>query len=89
MKYGNLCIAGHNNIDNSFFGKLNLLNIGDTIRIYDLSGTYLNYTIFDKKEINSTDLSCTLQNTNGEIQLTLMTCNSFKNTRIIYKAKAE
>ena len=32
---GNLCIAGHNNIDNSFFGRLYLLKVGDIIRIFD------------------------------------------------------
>ena len=86
---GNLCIAGHNNVDNSFFGKLNLLSLGDIIRIYDLSGNRLNYKIYAKDEINSSDLSCTSQETNGEKHVTLITCNSLIDTRIIYKAKEE
>ena len=83
---GNLCIGGHNNIDNSFFGKLNRLNLGDNIRIYDLSGNYLDYTLYDKKEVLSNDLSCTNQNTNGKKIVTLVTCNTLKGTRIIYTA---
>lgn len=86
---GNLCIAGHNNIDNSFFGKLNLLDIGDEIIIYDLSGNYLTYNVYNKYETVNTDLSCTSQNTNGFKIVTLITCNSLKGTRKIYVAKAE
>lgn len=86
---GNLCIAGHNNIDNSFFGKLGLLEIGDEIKIYDLSGNYLIYYTYDKYETTSSDTSCTSQETNGLKIITLITCNSLKDTRKIYKAKAE
>lgn len=84
---GNFCIAGHNNIDNSFFGKLNLLDYGDVIRIYDVYGTLLNYSIYDKYEVLNTDFSCTSQNTNGKRIVTLMTCNSLKDTRVILKAE--
>lgn len=37
MKYGNLCIAGHNYNNYQFFSRLKKLNIGDIIYIYDLS----------------------------------------------------
>lgn len=86
---GNLCIAGHNNIDNSFFGKLTLLDIGDEVKIYDLTGNFLKYIIYDRFEVNNSDFSCTSQDTKGEKIITLMTCNSLKDTRIIFKAKAE
>ena len=45
------------------------------------------YKIFDKKEVESTDLSCTSQETNGKKIVTLMTCNSIKQTRIILQAE--
>lgn len=83
---GNLCIAGHNYADSSFFGKLSLLNIGNIIKIFDLNGNCLNYNIDKKYEVINSDLSCTTQNTDGEKVITLMTCNSLKNTRIIVSA---
>lgn len=83
---GNLCIAGHNNIDNSFFGRLSLLDVGDVLQVYDMYGNVIVYRIYDKYEILKTDFSCALQDTGGKRVVTLMTCNSLKDTRIILKA---
>ena len=85
-KIGNLCIAGHNYIDNTFFAKITKLEKGDEILIYDLSGNMTSYYVTDKFEVENTDFSCTTQDTNGEKWLTLMTCNSLKGTRIIVRA---
>ena len=52
-----------------------------------VDGKALDYKIFDKKEVESTDLSCTSQETNGKKIVTLMTCNSIKQTRIILQAE--
>lgn len=84
---GNLCIAGHNYIDNSFFGKLRLLDIDDKVKIYDLQGNVVNYSIFYKTEVENTDFKYTSQNTKGNRIVTLMTCNSLKDTRLMYLAK--
>lgn len=84
---GNLCIAGHNYIDNSFFGKLRLLDIGDKVKIYDLYGNVIKYSIFYKTEVENTDFRYTSQDTRGMRIVTLMTCNSLKNTRLMYLAK--
>ena len=84
---GNLCIGGHNNIDNTFFGKLNQLSIGDKIDVYDLYGNHLTYTLFNKKEILNTDFSCTNQETDGKRIITLVTCNTLKDTRMVYIAQ--
>lgn len=84
---GNLCIAGHNNIDNSFFGKLYLLKIGDIIRIFDNKKNYKDYAIYTKYEIEKNNFECTSQDTAGKRIVTLMTCNSLKDTRIILKAE--
>ena len=84
---GNLCIAGHNNIDNSFFGRLYLLKIGDIIRIFDNKKNYKDYAIYTKYEIEKNDFECTSQDTAGKRIVTLMTCNSIKDTRIILKAE--
>ena len=85
---GNLCIAGHNYLDNTFFARISSLKIGDEFTVYGLDGKALDYTIFDKKDVESTDLSCTSQETNGKKIVTLMTCNSIKQTRIIVQAES-
>ena len=83
---GNLCIAGHNYIDNTFFAKISSLELGDEISIYGLDGNLVRYNVFNKAEVNSSDLSCTSQDTSGKRMVTLMTCNSIKQTRIIIQA---
>ena len=86
---GNLCIAGHNYIDNTFFAKITNLEKDDEISIFDLNGQMVNYYVTEKFEIENNDFSCTTQETNGEKWLTLMTCNSIKGTRIIVRAIAK
>lgn len=84
---GNLCIAGHNYVDNKHFGKIHYLKIGDFIRICDLSGNFIEYSIYDKKETSASDLSCTNQETNGLKEITLITCNNVKGSRLCIKAR--
>lgn len=86
-KVGNLCIAGHNYADKRFFGRLKELSINDKITIYDLSGNSLDYFIYEKREIDPHDLSCTSQETNGEKIVTLITCNNMSDKRLLIKAK--
>ncbi len=87
MKFGNLCIAGHNYIDNRHFGKIHSLTIGNIIKIFDLNGDVLEYEIYSKNEINADDLSCTNQETNGFKEITLITCNNVKGNRVCIKAR--
>lgn len=84
---GNLCIAGHNYIDNTFFARISTLEENDEIDIYGVNGNFVKYYVYEKKEVDSSDLSCTSQETDGKRIVTLMTCNSIKQTRIIISAK--
>ena len=84
---GNLCIAGHNYENQKHFGKLTSLEIGDIIQIYDLNSNNINYFIYKIQEVPANDTSCTSQNTNNMREVTLVTCNTIKGTRIIVKAK--
>ena len=84
---GNLCIAGHNYVDNKLFSKLHLLDINDYIKIYDLSGKSLEYIIYDIREINYNDLSCTNQETNNLKIVTLITCNNVTGNRLCITAQ--
>ena len=85
--YGNLCIAGHNYVDNKLFSKLYLLDLEDIIRIYDLNGSLIDYEIFYKDEILYNDFSCTDQNTNNKKIVTLITCNNLTGNRICIQAE--
>ncbi len=84
---GNLCIAGHNYANQTHFAKIHLLEVGDIIQIYDLSGNKINYQIYSKKEISSQDTSCLSQDTNSLREITLITCKAIKGNRIVIKAK--
>ena len=84
---GNLCIAGHNYIDNKFFGGLKKLKIGDEIEIYDLSGSSISYKIYETYETSEKDTSCTFQDTNNERIVTLVTCNNINGRRFVIHAK--
>lgn len=83
---GNLCIAGHNYIDNTFFAKISNLEVNDIIDVYGNNGSHVSYYVFNMQEVSSDDMSCTFQDTNGKRVVTLMTCNSLKQTRRIITA---
>lgn len=85
-EYGNLCIAGHNYVDNKFFSNLNKLNKNDLIEIYDLNGNKVVYSIFDKYEVDINDLSCTSQEVGNKRIVTLLTCNNVNGKRTVIHA---
>lgn len=87
MKYGNLCIAGHNYANQTHFAKLSSLIEGDSFQVYDLNGSFVTYTIFEKTEVSADDTSCINQDVHDTRQVTLVTCNTIKGTRIVVKAK--
>ncbi len=87
MKFGNLCIAGHNYVDNKFFSRLSELSKNDSIEVYDLSGKKITYLVFDEYEVEANDLSCTSQEVGNNKIITLITCNNVNGLRTIIKAK--
>ncbi len=85
---GNLCVAGHNYKNYKFFSNLKNIKINDIIKIQDLNGNKVNYGVYDKYDVNSNDLNCINQETNNRREITLITCNSFDNSkRIVIKAR--
>jgi len=88
-KPGNFCIVGHNYNDERFFGKLKDIKIGDYIQLTDMSGKGLQYCVYDTYIVNPDDTTCTSQLTNGETELTLITCTKDFKKRFIVKARAE
>ena len=89
---GNLCISGHNYKNSKFFGKLQNIKNGDIIQITDLNGQTLDYKVYDTKIVDPSDTSCTSQLTNGNIEITLITCyyengSAHASKRFIVKAR--
>lgn len=84
---GNLCLVGHNYKNSKFFSKVPNLNIGDIIEIKDLSGTTLEYAVYDKFIVDPDNVACTSQLTGGRREITLITCTNDNKQRHIIKAR--
>ena len=86
---GNVVIMGHNYKDGRFFANNNKLSVGDKIYITDITGTKLEYTIYQTFVTTPEDTSFITRNTNGATEVTLSTCGSNSSTqRLIIEAKA-
>lgn len=85
---GNFCIVGHNYKNNQFFSRLSELNVGDKVFLTPNNGKDLKYLVYNKYEIEETDMECTNQNTNGNVEITLITCTKDKKKRLVVKCKA-
>lgn len=84
---GNICIAGHNYDNGTFFSNIPELSAGDIIYFRPINNKTKCYTIYKKYETSLKDISCTNQNTYGKFEITLVTCNNYNGARIIVKAK--
>lgn len=88
-KPGNFCILGHNYNDDKFFGKLNKIEIGHVIQLTDMYGKTLQYCVYDTYVVEPDNTDCTSQLTNGETEVTLITCTKDFRKRFIVKARAK
>lgn len=84
---GNFCIVGHNYRNTKFFSKVPALEIGDIIEITDLSGRTIRYKVYNKYQVDPTDVSCTTQLTNGKKEVTLITCTDDSKHRVVVKTR--
>lgn len=87
MRFGNYVIVGHNYRNKKMFGKLSEIQIGDTIELTDLKGTTICYEIYNKYIVDPTDTACTSQQTNGQKEITLITCTNYGTQRLVVKAR--
>ncbi len=85
---GNLCIIGHNYKNKEFFSRIKELEVNDNVYLTTNSGERFAYQVYDKYEVNEKDLSCTSQETNGNIEVTLITCTTAKKNRLVVKCRA-
>lgn len=83
---GNLCLAGHDYINNSMFGGINKLENGDEIVIMDLYGNKVTYTVFDKYNTDPNDTSVLDSIDSSKREVTLITCTNGNKDRLIIRA---
>lgn len=83
---GNFCITGHNYLKDNMFGRLKKVNIDDQIILIDTFGKQKKYKVYEKKEVYPSDVSVLKQDTNGKVEVTLITCNTGATKRVVVKA---
>ena len=84
---GNVVIAGHNYRNGMFFSNLKKVSTGDKIKITDVNGRTLVYTVYEKYETTPEDVAYITRNVGETIEITLVTCTDNSEARIIVKAK--
>lgn len=86
---GNICILGHNYLDGNFFSNINKLENNDEIIINGFNNKIYKYKVYDKLEIDSSNIEEIINpKENGQI-LTLCTCTIDKDIRLIVRAKLD
>ena len=84
---GNFCIIGHNYNESKMFKKLKNLEIGDKILLTDIYDQTIEYKVYDKYKVYPKETKCLSQETNGEREITLITCTTGGLKRLIIKAR--
>lgn len=84
---GNYVIVGHNYRNKKMFGKLSQIKLGDEIELTDLTGQTLKYEVYNTYIVSPDDTACTSQKTNGNKEVTLITCTNYGTQRLIVKAR--
>lgn len=88
-KPGNTVIIGHNYNNGLFFGKNKNLQVGQKIYITDIYGNKMEYTIFNKYYTPESDTSYITRQTDGKIEVTLVTCDRTGANRLVVCARVE
>ena len=85
-KVGNFCIAGHNYGPTNMFQNIKKLKVNDEIYLTDTNGNKIKYLIYDIYTVLPNETGCLSQKTDGNTELTLITCTLDSERRIIVKA---
>lgn len=86
---GNVVIIGHNYRNGKLFSNNKKLVIGDKIKITDLSGKTLTYTIYEISTIPDTDTEYITRERGDNIEISLSTCTDDGKARLVILARVE
>ncbi len=84
---GNYCIAAHNYNKKNMFNNIIKLEKGDNINLTDNINGKITYTVYDVYKVEPKDTETLSQQTDGKVELTLITCSDYSRKRIIVKAR--
>lgn len=84
---GNLVIIGHNYASGAVFGKLKLLASGDTVVLSTSACEYI-YSVYDTEVIAPDDVQA-LNDYQGDMALTLVTCTQQGSKRLLVRCRYE
>lgn len=86
---GNTVIIGHNYRNGKFFSNNKKLVIGDKIKITDLNGKTLTYTIYEISTLPDTDTEYITRERGDNIEISLSTCTDDGKARLVILARVE
>lgn len=84
---GNTVIIGHNYRNGKLFSNNKKLVIGDKIKITDLTGKTLTYTIYEISTIPETDTEYITRERGDNIEISLSTCTDDGKARLVILAR--
>lgn len=85
-EYGNYSIIGHNYKKDNMFNNLIDLEIDDKIYLIDNEHGEIEYKIYDIYKVKENNIDPIKQKSKEKIELTLITCVNYTNSRLIIKA---
>ncbi|MCI8344929.1 MAG: sortase [Clostridia bacterium] len=88
-KVGNTVLVSHNYKNGTLFSNINNLVKDDKIYITDKTGTKQSYTIYDIYTTGTGDSEYMERDTNGQKEITLVTCTNETKSRLVICAKAD
>lgn len=84
---GNVVLAGHNNLNDRMFGKINKLQEGDIIELTDAQRVTIKYQIFKTYIVDPNDITCIIAEDEKSREVTLITCTNGDKERLVVKAR--
>ena len=84
---GNTTIVGHNYRNGTFFSNNKKLVEGDKIYITDSTGKKVTYTIYKTYTVDATEFSYATRDTQGKREISLSTCTTDPEQRLVILAR--
>src|SRR5699024_9577128 len=84
---GNYCIAAHNYDKENMFNHIIELTEGDKIILSDNKNGSVFYEVYDVYKVEPNQTEVLSQQTEGNTDITLITCSDYSSKRIIVKAR--